>query len=256
MGAMLSNASTTYSLWFAVGAVAVAALVYGKRSAATTALPDISVPEALYAMARARNRRIRAACARALTGIMSGEVQVLEEILDESKGRHPEFGGHLPGGRGVLSVVLEDLSCNEDCAEDTEAFADLLLQCTAFDVNWDETDEWNQLTLQAMEYLRKDLKAEQFLLVAERSNSAAVSRKVSVLRRRLGGQWTADAPPGSENSDVPGMLSMNTRVQCPVCMTMQADLLRCPTCRNVGYCCAQHLQDDGVRHRYWCSGRD
>ena len=58
---------------------------------------------------------------------------------------------------------------------------------------------------------------------------------------------------------MPGVLSMNTRVQCrscslhctalqaprmrahlarcPVCMTMQKDLLRCPACRNVGYCC-------------------
>ncbi|CAE7707202.1 unnamed protein product, partial [Symbiodinium pilosum] len=138
-------------------------------------LPDISVPEALYALARAPCRTKRAACARALTSIVAGEVQVLEEILDESQGKHPEFGGVLPDGRGVLSVVLEDLACHT--VDDTEAFADLLLQCTDFDANWDDSDEWNTLTLQAVDYLRQDLKAEAFILVAESSKSSVVREK-------------------------------------------------------------------------------
>ena len=137
---------------------------------------------------------------------------------------------------------------------------------------------------------------------------------------RTGWGWQSQAVfmmalAGPDPADVPMMLSMNTRVQrlcckrccpvswespfvrcrrmrqaflmqlrCPVCMTMQPDLLRCPTCRNVGYCSqglsmqhvsrtlaclvsigagwflwfefqkgAEHLQADAGRHKFWCS---
>ncbi|CAE7401107.1 unnamed protein product [Symbiodinium natans] len=155
-------------------------------------------------------------------------------------------------------VVLDDLGCHKGLAKDTEAFADLLLQCTAFDAEWDDTDEWNALTLQAVAYLRQDLKAEAFVASAESNTFAAVRKKASVLRRRLGGERAAGPTAGSleeEGICMPGVLSMNTRVQCPVCMVMQQELLRCPQCRNVGYCSMQHLQEDAPRHSVWCSSR-
>ena len=34
----------------------------------------------------------------------------------------------------------------------------------------------------------------------------------------------------------PVPIRMSTLARCPVCMTMRADLVRCPRCRNVGYC--------------------
>ncbi|CAJ1427659.1 unnamed protein product [Effrenium voratum] len=183
------------------------------------------------------------------------------------------FGGLLPDGRGVLAdswpaaglgvslaatsavcasqVVLDDFAADTEPNE-TEAFADLLLQCTAFDASWDETDEWNEFTLSAVHHLQ-ELKAEERISRAEAGNSSSVRAKAATLRRRLAGERGCAAPKGPDPADVPMMLSMNTRVQCPVCMTMQPDLLRCPTCRNVGYCSAEHLQADAGRHKFWCS---
>ncbi|CAL1156029.1 unnamed protein product [Cladocopium goreaui] len=252
MGAALSNSGLALSALCTVIGLGAWAVLWLKRR--STVLPDVSVPEATMAFGRGKERFKRAACARALCSIINGEVQVLEEVLDESQGKHPEFGGVLPDGRGLLSVTLDDLAATGPASE-TEAFADLLLACTAFDAAWDETDEWNALTMKVVKHLKDDLHALDRIAVLERQAAGSVLQKAAVLRQRLHGDRTMkpESLEGSECLDVPMMLSMNTRVQCPVCMTMRTDLVRCPTCRNVGYCSARHLQADVDRHQFWCN---
>lgn len=221
-----------------------------RRNAARGAaeLPDISVPEALHTLARGPRPR-RALAARALTEILCGEVQVLEEVLDEAKGAHPEFGGLRSDGRSILSVVLDDLLVKDSFSE---AFVDLLLQCTAYDKEWDEADEWNQLVVSAASYLRDQEAAAVRLAKAEvLHRGGVVAAKAALLRKRLQGERTAAADL-SEKLAAPGMLSMNTRAYCPVCLTMCPEMVRCPTCRNVGYCSHMHMQEDVRRHGAWC----
>jgi len=224
------------------------------------ATPDTSVPEALHTLARGP-RGQRTLAARALAEIVSGEVQVLEEILDEARGAHPEFGGgRVNDGRTVLGVVLDDLAGADDCAE---AAAELLLQMTHYDTEWDDTDEWNELAMAAVAYLRDEEAAEAKLTraLAEQGKSAdgvgtAVASKAAVLRRRLRGERNAAAPEDGADSfrapAAPGMLSMNTRAFCPVCLTRGPNMVRCPQCCNVGYCSTAHLREDAKRHRAWC----
>eukprot|EP00933_Yihiella_yeosuensis_P068390 TRINITY_DN7396_c1_g1_i1.p1 TRINITY_DN7396_c1_g1~~TRINITY_DN7396_c1_g1_i1.p1 ORF type:complete len:260 (+),score=58.31 TRINITY_DN7396_c1_g1_i1:103-882(+) len=240
LGAAVFSASAAFLLWRR-----------RRQDSNASSLPDTSVPEALHTLARGEPRSLRAAAARAIAAIMNGEVQVLEEVLDEEEGKHPEFGGRLPDGRGVLGVVLDDLASGGGSECEQEAFADLLLQCTYFDSEWDETDEWNELALRAVSYLQKTLKAEARVAAAEKNCSGPAAIKASVLRRRLQGDRKTTIG-ASEDGDTPGMLSMNTRVTCPVCMTMKPDMLRCPRCRNVGYCCAEHMRQDAERHSCWC----
>jgi len=210
--------------------------------------PDISVPEALHTLAHGPRDR-RALAARALTEILCGEVQVLEEVLDEAKGKHPEYGRRRSDGRSILGEVLHSL---REVDMYTEAFLDFLLQCTFFDQEWDETDEWNELALEAATYLRDEEAAEQQLKAAEAApHVPGIRAKLDALRRRLAGERGAAATL-SEALAAPGMLSMNTRVFCPVSGNMKAQMVRCPRCNNVGYCTQAHLEEDAARHSYWC----
>lgn len=225
------------------------------RGEFASSLPDTSVPEALHTLLHG-SRVWRARAARALTEILSGEVQVLEEILDEARGVHPEFGGgKRADGCTILGVALNDLAVVD---ADAEAFADLLLQCTCYDTEWDESDEWNQMTLEALKFLRDNERADRRLEVALKyQGGTRVGAKIVTLRNRLNGErvpmddgQTDDVPGGT-----PGMLSMNTRVYCPVCLTMCPTMVRCPQCRNVGYCSEKHLSEDAPRHCSWCFAR-
>lgn len=192
-----------------------------------------------------------------MTEILNGEVQVLEEVLDEAREKHPEYGIRREDGRTVLSMVIDGLAERGAAANDAEAeaFVDLLLQCSFFDPEWDETDEWNEMALEAVAHLRDVEGAEERLARAEKLHAGgAVGSKVAVLRQRLRGDRVAKAAPAGESLATPGMLSMNTRVSCPVCMSMKEEPVRCPRCRNVGYCCIDHLRVDAKRHGAWCFG--
>mmetsp|Transcript_81876 Transcript_81876/g.213587 ORF Transcript_81876/g.213587 Transcript_81876/m.213587 type:complete len:274 (+) Transcript_81876:60-881(+) len=219
---------------------------------AAGSLPDTSVPEALHTMLHGP-RLSRARAARALTEILSGEVQVLEEVLDEARGTHSEFGGgRRSDGHTLLTLALEDLAQGD---ADAEAFADFLLQCTNYDAEWDESDEWNQMALSAVKFLREREGAEARLVQAVQALAGGpLGAKASVLHRRMKGERVA-SPELGESSDTPGMLSMNTRAYCPVCLKMCQEMVRCPRCRNVGYCTTEHMAEDAGRHRAWCFSR-
>jgi len=232
-------------------------------SVALPEVPDTSVPEALHTLGHG-TRAKRALAARALVEILGGEVQVLEDVLDEAQGAHPDVGGGRGNdGRGVLGVVLDELAGLDPQGPppqgetgqrggEGEALVDLLLQCTAYDSQWDESDEWNQLTLRAVSFLCEEERAEVRLSLArDRYRGSLVAQKAAVVQRRLAGERAAAAEVNSL-SPAPGMLSMNTRFACPVCMRMRADLVRCPQCRSVGYCSEEHMRSDADRHRAWC----
>lgn len=242
------------------------------------------MPEALRCLSYGLRPEQQAEAARALVGILGGEAQVLEELLDEVANVHPDYGGGLRAGCSLLGVGLRTLakgvetkdtkdaepsassSLCRDCrpsAAVEEAWADLLLACTGFDPEWDETDDWNEQTIRAVNYLRNEEKAESFLTAArsrlaretESSSSyVALVAKVDVLQRRLGGERTAPAPEDADEParHTPGMLSMNTRVCCAVCMSQNEKMVRCTRCRNVAYCCFEHLSADAKRHIIWC----
>lgn len=238
-----------------------------RRSGENQEVPDISIPEALHTLAHGPPES-RVLASRALTGVLSGEAQVLEEVLDEASGQHPEFGGKRADGRSILGVVLDDLNAGVASGTrkgqiDAEFLIDFLLQCTDWDSEWDETDEWNSMVLRAVAMLRNDEGAEAHLAEAEAqlpniqvdgpSPCSATAAKIAVLRRRLGGEREVQAADPREEPGVsPGMLSMNTRVQCSVCNVMRPDFVRCPRCRNVGYCTGEHLKEDALRHSAWC----
>lgn len=236
-------------------ATAVAVYAWWKRRQAATSsetkvcsAPDISVPEALHTLVHGPRDRA-ALAARALTDILCGEVQVLEEVLDEAKGKHLEYGRRRSDGRSIFAVALHALLQEDELAE---AFIDFLLQCTYFDKEWDETDEWNELALETVAYLRDteaaDAKLEEVLTVQQ---DGLVRVKSIALRKRLAGE-RLDAPPLSEDIVGPGMLSMNTRVCCPVCLTMAPEMVRCQHCNNVSYFTQAHLEEDAARHGFWC----
>eukprot|EP00927_Polykrikos_kofoidii_P062864 TRINITY_DN57658_c0_g1_i1.p1 TRINITY_DN57658_c0_g1~~TRINITY_DN57658_c0_g1_i1.p1 ORF type:complete len:274 (-),score=55.45 TRINITY_DN57658_c0_g1_i1:36-857(-) len=237
-------------------ATTVVPFLWWRRRRRAAVCPDISIPEALHVLSHGSFSK-RVLAARGLVGILNGEVQVLEELLDEASNVHPEYGGgRRNDGRCLLRVVLDDLS-SEVRALDAEAFADLLLQCTAFDVEWDETDEWNEMTQRAVGSLRAVEGADALLAKAEvRHAGSPIAEKASVLRRRLSGDRAAAVTvvPGTTElpRPAPGVLSMNTRVQCAVCFQMGSDLMRCPQCQNVGYCSHGHLGEDLARHAAWC----
>mmetsp|Transcript_63806 Transcript_63806/g.138741 ORF Transcript_63806/g.138741 Transcript_63806/m.138741 type:complete len:255 (-) Transcript_63806:166-930(-) len=221
-----------------------------RRSFVRDELPDISIPEALYAMLHGPKEH-RAQAARALSEVLSGEVQALEEVLDEAAGVHPQYGGGKRGdGHCLLSLALESLNQEDDIAE---AMIDFLLQITAYDIEWDDQDEWNQTALRAIGVLW-DLGAVKFL---ERGGgNAHIKGKTTILLRRLKGERLPTPEPREYDLDEkPCMLSMNTRVYCPQCLTMQLDMVRCPQCKNVGYCCKEHMLEDRERHSFWCFPR-
>merc|ERR1712039_369470 len=80
---------------------------------------------------------------------------------------------------------------------------DLLLQCTAFDSEWADDDEWNELTQQVVAFLRDEERADSRLADAERkcANVAAVAGKIAVLRQRLRGDKSAVSPPQLERPE-------------------------------------------------------
>jgi len=217
-------------------------------------MPDISVPEALHTLAHGTPCKC-AQAARALTGVLFGDVQILEEVLDEARGVHPEFGCRRSDGKTIFTAVLNGLTqthVTDDNYDDVEAFADFLLQCIAYDPEWDDSDEWNQLTVKVVEYLTHSENACVLLEEAkERHKKKPIGFKMTILHRRLQGDKTA-FDEAKTHPSTPGLLSMNTRVQCPVCLQMQAKMVLCPQCCNVAYCSKEHQDADSSRHHEWC----
>ena len=113
--------------------VAVAlALAFHKWSQRNkVSVPQCSVPEILHALAHG-DKTVRALAGRALRSIIFGEVDVLEDLLDDVAGKHADdFGKKREDGRTLLDIAVEDASNG-----DADALA-LLLSITELDDAWD-----------------------------------------------------------------------------------------------------------------------
>lgn len=251
--------------------------------------PDISVPEALHTLAYG-SREKKVAAAEALAGIVTGEVQILEEILSDANAEHVPLP---PDGRNIFRILVDDLAA--ESFDGAEAIAGLLANCTEYDLQWDDEDEWNELTGQVLEFLRKDPKvAKQLEAGAAIQNAKAAAMLKAVVERVAGdrkalvpldvadspavrplwlripgaiisGTWSVVSWPvrrvfrlggSSGESGPPDMSSVNMRVQCMEC-SKYFDLkvlpaVTCVNCNSIGWCCEEHKQKDAFRHSTWC----
>ena len=132
--------------------VAVAlALGYHKWSKQKkVSVPQCSVPEILHALAHG-DSTVRALAGRALRSIIFGEVDVLEDLLDDVAGKHADdFGKRRTDGRTLLDIAVEDASNG-----DADAIS-LLLAVTELDEAWDVAeDEWNLLVQRARSEVKR-----------------------------------------------------------------------------------------------------
>ncbi|CAH0366567.1 unnamed protein product [Pelagomonas calceolata] len=146
-------------------------------------VPQCSVPEILHALAHG-DSTVRALAGRALRSIIFGEVDVLEDLLDDVAGKHADdFGKKREDGRTLLDIAVEDASNG-----DADAIS-LLLAVTELDDAWDVAeDEWNLLVQRA----RRGGGSRPVRRKAQLGWRA--SRRGSTRRRRKSPHQTVSAP--------------------------------------------------------------
>ena len=226
--------------------IAVAlALAYHKISQRhRVSVPQCSVPEILHALAHG-DKTVRALAGRALRSIIFGEVDVLEDLLDDVAGKHADdFGRKRTDGRTLLDIAVEDASNG-----DADAIS-LLLAITELDDAWDvDEDEWNLLVQRARGEVKRAARGRL------REPSEGASLGLACLAVRLDAPAAKIATPNGFRAEddtlVPEPLSFNTRARCAVCGVGCSER-RCARCRNVTYCCDAHRDADAARHGYWC----
>ena len=227
---------------FAAVALALGYHKYSKRS--RVSVPQCSVPEILHALAHG-DSTVRALAGRALRSIIFGEVDVLEDLLDDVAGKHADdFGKKREDGRTLLDIAVEDASNG-----DADAVS-LLLAITELDEAWDvDEDEWNLLVQRA----RGEVKRAARGRLQARPSDGSVG--LACLVARLDAPAAKIATPtgfrAEDDTLVPEPLSFNTRARCAVCGVGCSER-RCARCRNVTYCCDAHRDADAQRHGYWC----
>ena len=154
---------------------------------------------------------MRALAGRALRSIIFGEVDVLEDLLDEVAGKHSDdFGQRRTDGRTLLDIAVEDAANG-----DADAIS-LLLSITELDDAWDVAeDEWNLLVQRARGEVKK---AAHGKLQARPSEG---SPGLACLAARLDAPAAKIATPAGFRAEddtlVPEPLSFNTRARCAVC---------------------------------------
>ena len=238
--------------------VALVALLYRwrkrRRAAATGGVPGVSIPEALHALAHAPPLK-RALAARAVCGIVFGEVTVLEEVLDDAAGTHSEYGARRDDGRTLLDIALGDAGGG---GADALTF---LLAITERDDAWGDDDEWNAAAIKAAAVVGAAPGADVALAALAAAGGPA-AEGAAALRARINGDAAPTPDTLRDSADAaaaPEPLPFNTRVHCAVCAqpAHTADgkqTHECRLCRNVTYCTAAHRDEDAVRHAFWCRG--
>jgi len=214
-------------------------------SGSSTSYQDISVPEALYTLLMALHLKV--AAAGALGDLVYGEVQVLEEILDQAQGTHVPIPSD---GRNLFTVLTEELSSGP--FDGDEAIAMLFERCTAYDLEWDDEDEWNEQVMKVQDFLKKSSGSIAGLSEAKTKHSGNTAALLGVVLQRLAGDKKAQAKTVYSPPTVPEVLSMNTRMFCAVCNKPLPNPVVCPKCKNTCYFSEEHLQEDAARHSMWC----
>lgn len=231
-----------------VAVVVIAAWIVVKRKLSVHA---VSIPEALHALTHGDEVR-RSLAAVALCSILYGEVTVLEELLDEVKRKHGEFGRARADKRSLLDVAVEDAVVRGSRSAEM-----LLLAITERDERWDDDDEWNSLTADTLKLL---------LSATPRLERRRDEPQIAALLARIAGTADTKTPPGFSLHDeqhaprlltVPDVLPFNTRVMCAECgkaLLKEKEQIRCRCCNNVAYCSRDHALVDAQRHAFWCRG--
>jgi len=252
------------------------AFVFAKANAG---YPDISIPEGLHTLARGP-RELKIAAAGALCELVNGEVQVLEEILDEAKFVHVPAPAD---GRNIFAVVTDEFL--QGPFDGAEVLATFIERCTAYDTEWDDEDEWNAQVLQVHEFLKDSPGAVSGLARAKAKQSGAAASLLGTVLLRLQGDKKAVAEAVAEAVAVPlsgrlfspllwllqrlglrrsqshiettlpappEVMSVNTRVQCAVCQEYTKTPVVCIKCKDANYCSEEHLKSDAKRHGTWC----
>lgn len=245
--------------------------VFGRLQA--VGYPDISIPEGLHTLAHG-SRKFKVLAAGSLSEIVNGEVQILEEILDEAKGVHVPIP---PDGRNLFTVLIDELSLGS--FEGAEALATFIERCTAYDTEWDDEDEWNQQILEVQEFLKESPGVVAGLARAKAKQSGTTASLLGVVLQRLKGEkkavvdaveavvvpawWHRLVAPllwlrqrcglhRPDSDTPPDVMSVNTRVQCAVCSEYTKAPVVCLQCKDATYCCEEHLKSDVGRHGTWC----
>lgn len=241
--------------------------------------PDISIPEGLHTLAHGP-RKLKIAAAGALCELVNGEVQVLEEILDEAKFVHVPVPAD---GRNIFTVLTDELLHGH--FDGAEVLATFIERCTAYDSEWDDEDEWNQQVLQVHEFLKSSAGAVSGLARAKSKQSGAAASLLGTVLLRLQGDKKAFAEAVSEAVAVPlwrrlfspllwllrrlglcrshshiestlpappEVMSVNTRVQCAVCEKYTQKPVVCPKCKDANYFSEECMKRDAERHGTWC----
>ena len=229
-----------------VAAVTIA-LGYKWSKQKKVSVPQCSVPEILHALAHG-DKTVRALAGRALRSIIFGEVDVLEDLLDDVAGKHADdFGKKREDGRTLLDIAVEDAANG-----DADAIS-LLLAVTELDDAWDVAeDEWNLLVQRARGEVKR---AAHGKLRPSQGGFGREALGLACLLQRLDAPAAKIATPNGFRAEddtlVPEPLSFNTRARCAVCGVGCSER-RCARCRNVTYCCDAHRDADAARHGYWC----
>ena len=223
----------------------VLALGYHRWSKRKTInVPQCSVPEILHALAHG-DKTVRALAGRALRSIIFGEVDVLEDLLDDVAGKHSDdFGKTREDGRTLLDIAVEDAANG-----DADAVS-LLLAITELDEAWDvDEDEWNLLVQRCRGEVKKAARGR--LQARPPEGSVGLACLVARLDAPAAKIATPNGFRAEDDTLVPEPLSFNTRARCAVCGVGCSER-RCARCRNVTYCCDAHRDADAARHSYWC----
>merc|ERR1711879_854527 len=104
------------------------------------------------------------------------------------------LGTHVPlppDGRHVFAVLIDELV--EGPFEGADAIAQLLERCTAYDIAWDDEDEWNQQVLKVHGFLKDSPGMVSRIARAKERQFGDVADSLWTVLKRLAGDKTAEA---------------------------------------------------------------
>eukprot|EP00397_Hematodinium_sp_SG-2012_P040371 GEMP01044218.1.p1 GENE.GEMP01044218.1~~GEMP01044218.1.p1 ORF type:complete len:233 (+),score=40.57 GEMP01044218.1:828-1526(+) len=220
-----------------------------KRNGAVVKYLDasISVPEILGVLGRGP-LALKAVALRPLLPILEGEVDMLQEIIDEAHGVHNKIA---PEGN-LFDVLLRDLAESELHIFSQEIVVFFLI-CTRYDSSWDESDQWNALVLEIIALLRSKHSEQVERCIARGIPLEPVRERIQTQSQKDVTQ--REMPPVEFGDQQVDLLSFNTRVECADCGKLLSSLVctavAC-SCGNALYCGAEHKRKDKARHQRWC----
>merc|ERR1719387_1173945 len=94
-----------------------------------------------------------------------------------------------PDGRNIFRIMADDLAAGP--FEGSETLARLLVNCTEYDLQWDDEDEWNALTNDVLEFLRKDPEVAKQLALGTTVQTGKAAASLQAVVERVAGDRKA-----------------------------------------------------------------